>query len=1215
MGETVHIAALARDPQANAIQGLPLTFIFKRPDGEEQRRIVDNGSLGGYSVDLPLTSNVKRGTWKVQVYTDPKGEPVAEQRFLVEDFTPEKTDFTLTPSQPEIALNQDSVVAVSGRYLYGAPAADLSLEGEVIVTTKRDRTGFKGFLFGLADNEEGTTQRFPLGSIANLDAAGESKFTVRLQNTRATTRPQTAEVVVRMVENSGRAVERRTSIDVKPAQTMIGVRPQFEDGQIRENSTATFKVIAVDTQGKKIALPTVSWSLVKLERNYQWYRTNSSWRYEAIVQEVKVANGAFDISTGESSDISAAVKWGRYRLDIETGDINGPTTSVEFQAGWSVSAKSTDTPDGLEIALDKASYKAGETALLKVSPRFEGELLIAIGTDTIVSTRSISLTGTGATVEIPVEKDWGAGAYVLATLYRPGDGKKSRMPTRAVGVKWLSVDPENRKLAVSLDVPKKTQPNLPLDIPVLISNLKPGEQAYVFVAAVDVGILNLTNYQSPDPSDRYFGQRKLGVSMRDMYGRLIDGSLGALGRLRTGGDSVESGMSTNGSAPTEQLVAFFSGPVRVDENGKAHVSFSIPQFGGSVRVMATAWSATGVGSAEAEVVIRDPVVIVANLPKFMAPGDQARLLVELTPTDAPSGTYSIDIESSDNLSLIYESVGNSIELVQGKKINLSIPVMAKSIGLGSAKISLYNASGISVDHGISMRVRPSQLPVTSKNEISLAPSGGSVLINKNLIDGYALDGAKINISVARPATFDVASLLLRLNQYPYGCAEQTTSKALPLLYASDFSSGIPGLDEVELKAKIQKAINRVLAYQSQTGGFSLWGTSADDLWLGAYVSDFLTRAVEKGFVVPSKPMQQALDSLENTLAYKNDLSENDEAVAYALYVLARNRRASAGDLRYYSDSRLHDFKSPIARAHLAAGLALYGDKIRSDKTFSAALNLAADKPLMNASYNYGSTLRDASALLALANESRTESALTTEISRLVRTISTQRNYTSTQEQAWMLMAARAETTANDHISLKVNEETKVGLFTHRVSGRDLAEEPVVITNQGVGPLRATITTVAVPSLPLPAGGNGFTIKRTYYRLNGEEANVSEVKQNERFVVVLKIMQLHDVPSRFIVTDLLPAGFEIDNPRLVGSSKLKNFEWLPEVSSSYFEFRDDRFVASFNRGQGSSSEFTAAYMVRAVTPGVYTHPAAQVDDMYRPEKSARTAAGWMQVKVP
>ncbi len=1211
-GETVHVAALARDPAAKAISGLPLTFIFTRPDGVEHRRIVDKGeAMGGYAVQLPLSANAKRGTWQMRVHTDPKLDPVAEQRFLVEDFFPDRTDFTLQAEQQTIASGQSTAVKVTGRYLYGAPATGLALEGQLLVRTTRNREGFSGYLFGLSEETNGLVENFPLGKIAPLNAAGKANLKVLLGATKATSRPQTAELVVQMREGSGRAIERKTSLSVAANGTMIGIRPEFAEKQVAENSIAGFTVLAVDQNSGQTGLSGARWSLVKVERNYQWYRDDYGWHYESVDLESKVGDGVLDLVADTPTRLSLPVEWGRYRLTI-TGA--GAATSIVFNAGWYVEQKTTDTPDGLEIALDKSSYRAGDIAQLKVSPRFAGELLIAIGSQNIVDTKTVTVPATGATVDIPVQAKWGAGAYVLATLYRPGDAGASRMPMRAIGVKWLAVDPEQRALKITLDLPQQTKPNQPLSVPVSVKGVRPGEEAYVTVAAVDIGILNLTSYQSPDPLKRYFGQRRLGVEMRDIYGRLIDGSAGATGTLRSGGDGSD-GMRSNGSPPTEKLVSFFHGPVRLDENGKALVEFDIPQFNGSVRVMATSWTADGVGASEKEIIIRDPVVVAASMPRFMAPGDTSRLLVEITNTDAPSGVYGINVEAGDHLEFPPDSIPDSIELAQGGKQTLKLPFIAKSVGESWASIGLSGPDGIAIAHNVAIKVRPGQLPLTRKLKTPLAANGGRLLVDRELLADSKLDGAKINISVARPSSIDVPSLLLQLNAYPYGCAEQITSKALPLLYVSEFAThNIAGLDGEVITKRVQKAVDTVLSYQSSSGGFSLWGNGSDDLWLGAYVTDFLTRAAEKGYLVPEQPRKLALQHLQNVLAYQSDLKQNDAAIAYALYVLARNRMASASDLRYYADTQLQAFRTPISQAQLAASMALYGDSQRAQRVFGSAFNLAQRSGNTNQGrYSFGSGLRDASAMLALASESNPQPANMSSMQRLVSSLASEDRYTNTQEKAWMLLAARAAKKADEKITVEVNGERRTGAVALRLNGADLLATPMRLTNTHSDDLQAIITTIAVPSQPLPAGGQGFEIQRQYYRMDGSPTSVADVAQNERFVVVLKVVQLRDLPSRLIVTDLLPAGLEIDNPRLVSSAALANFKWLPNTAAAHTEFRDDRFIAAFNRAKGGDTAFTLAYTVRAVTPGVYTHPAAHVEDMYRPELAARTAAGWMQVR--
>ena len=454
---------------------------------------------------------------------------------------------------------------------------------------------------------------------------------------------------------------------------------------------------------------------------------------------------------------------------------------------------------------------------------------------------------------------------------------------------------------------------------------------------------------------------------------------------------------------------------------------------------------------------------------------------------------------------------------------------------------------------------------------------------------------------------------MSLDRYPYGCAEQTTSRALPLLYVSELSSAAGMEEDPALRDRVQKAILRVLSYQSSSGSFGLWGPGYGDLWLDAYVSDFLTRSRELDYDVPAEAMQHALENLQNQLSYNNDVKANGTEIAYALYVLARNRKASVGDLRYYADTRIDEFASPMARAQIAAALALYGDSQRAERAFGSALRLAESGNGHDIYRgDYGSALRDGAAMLALAAETRPAPALIPQMISYVSATREKARYLSTQDEAWMLLAARAIKAGSEAIRLEVDGAPHTGSYARRMTGAELVASPVTVRNLGANPVDAVVTTVAAPAEPLPAGGDGFTITRAYYNLDGTEANISEAPQNERFVVVLKATELNAWPSRVLVTDLLPAGFEIDNPRLVGSAELANFDWLGQTDAAHTEFRNDRFVAAFDRTQGSSRDMVMAYVVRAVTPGVYVHPAASVEDMYRPQFSARTASGLMEV---
>jgi uncharacterized protein YfaS (alpha-2-macroglobulin family) len=1208
-GETVHATALARDIEANAVERLPLTFVFNRPDGVEDRRIVSDGAaLGGHAVDLPLQANSMRGTWTMQIFTDPKGTAIGEKQFLVDDFVPDRIEFEMTSEAKAIETGVSVPVSVEGRYLYGAPGAGLQIEGDVALKPTRQDPAFPDYVFGLTDEAAIEETSIALDGLDVLDADGKAAFDVTVSDLPSTTQRLEALVTLRMMEAGGRAVERSLTLPVKATGPTIGVKPEFK-GELAENSMANFHVIAVGPDGARQDMRGVPWKLLAVERNYQWYRDGSSWRYEPVLSTKQLENGTVDLAA-DGGRISVPVTWGRYRLEVESPEPDGPATSIEFDAGWYVAATSTETPDALEISLDKEAYSVGDTAKLKISPRHAGHVLITVGAESLIATQTAEIGSEGGEVEIPVTSAWGPGSYVTATLFRPGEDRESRMPMRAIGITWLKVDPAERKLDVALEVAEKTLPRQPLDIALTVSGAGANEEAYVTVAAVDVGILNLTRYEAPDPSGWYFGQRRLGMEIRDLYGRLIDGSLGATGRLRTGGDG---GGALEGNPPTEKLVAFFAGPVKLDAEGKAKVSFDIPQFNGTARVMAVAWTKTGVGSASKDVVIRDPVVVTASLPKFLAPGDRADLRLDIANTDAPAGDYTVEITHNASVMVEQTAARQTLRLEPGGKSALTLPLIGGEAGDGIVTVTLTGGSGLSFEQALNVPVRPAAMPITTRRAIEIA-ANGSLTIDDQLIADSQLAGASVSLSVSRAAAFDIPALLMALDRYPYGCAEQTTSRALPLLYLSELSkqSGLP--EDSETQKRVQDAIYRVLAYQSSTGSFGLWGPGYGDLWLDAFITDFLTRAREQKFDVPEQAMLQALSNLQNALSYDINVASQGSEIAYALYVLARNRKAAISDLRYYADTKLSEFSSPLARAHLAGALGLYGDAQRSMTIFSDALGLSRDS-ILNASLSrndYGSSLRDGAAVLALAAEARPVPDIIPQLTKIVAKQWEEKAWTSTQEQTWMLLAARAVKDADKDLKLEINGAERSGGYAARMTGKALMENPLTVANRTGEPVSAVLTTVAAPIDPLPAGGDGFAIERTYYSLDGTEANVSEATQNERYVVVLKVTEQNDWPSRIVITDLLPAGFEIDNPSLVDSAKLANFEWVGEIEPAHTEFRYDRFVAAFNRSQGDNREVTLAYVVRAVSPGTYDHPAAQVEDMYRPQYSARTATGRMQV---
>jgi hypothetical protein len=439
--------------------------------------------------------------------------------------------------------------------------------------------------------------------------------------------------------------------------------------------------------------------------------------------------------------------------------------------------------------------------------------------------------------------------------------------------------------------------------------------------------------------------------------------------------------------------------------------------------------------------------------------------------------------------------------------------------------------------------------------------------------------------------------------------------------------------DAELRERVEAAIARVFEMQDASGAFGVWGPSDGDMWLTSFVADFLTRAKEAGYAVRQPPFKMALDRLANYISYAQDFDRGGEDRAYALYVLARNGRAPIGELRYYVDTKLDSFATPLAKAQLGAALAMMGDRPRAERAVQAAVAMVADNDPIGPRRDYGSAMRDRAALLTLAAETSIAKAEVPRLIELVAKAYTARIHASTQEQAWMLLAAHALGEEARGLRLAVNGRPHQGQLVRALTPLELQGGPLTIGNIGDTPAGAVVSVVGAALTPEPAISKGFTIERSYYTLDGRKVDlasatggVSQIKQNERLIVVLKV-EAKETGGRILLVDRLPAGLEIENPRLVDSGDVKSLGWLKTTRApQHTEFRDDRFVAAFDffgadggghgrRGgdiRDPASAATVAYIVRAVTPGSYVHPAATVEDMYRPDRFARTAAGRLEV---
>ncbi len=681
-GETVFATALLRDAKGVAKSDLPLTFVAKRPDGVEYRRatIGDEG-LGGHAFALPLLPGAPQGKWTIEAFADPKGAPIGEVEFLLEDYVPERLDFTLHSARAFVAPGEPIQFSLDARFLYGAPASGLEVTGAVRLQAAPGGAlpGFPGFVAGLADDDFTPVQQQFADKVVT-DAKGHADLSVDLPE-GSSTRPLDAKLIVDVGEPGGRTVERTVILPVRAKGVMIGVKKEF-GASISAGDVASFQAIAVAPDGARVARKGAEWSLYQITNDYQWFNADGRWSFEPVKSSKRIATGTIDIGVDGAAKISAPVTWGAHRLDIKTAE--GEETSLAFDVGWSGTA-SADTPDNVQVTLDKTAYAPGEEAKLRIHALSAGKATVALVGERIEKFIDTDIKAGDNVVPFSVGADWGPGAYAVALTHRPLDVAAKRMPGRAIGVAWFAIAPDSRKLDVKLDAPEVARPRGPINIPVQVAGLSPGDEAFVTVSAVDIGILNLTGFKTPDPGGYFFGQRKLPIEIRDLWGMLIDGMQGAAGAIHVGGDS---GGALEGNLPTQPPLARYSGVVKLDADGKATITFNLPAFNGAVRVSAVAWSKTKVGSTQADVAVRDKVVVQATLPRFLNVGDQSQIHVDIDNVEGAAGDYTLDIDIRGPLTADAGTLRQTFHLDAKARRSATASISAAGVGVAEFDVRL-----------------------------------------------------------------------------------------------------------------------------------------------------------------------------------------------------------------------------------------------------------------------------------------------------------------------------------------------------------------------------------------------------------------------------------------------------------------------------------------------------------------------------------------------
>ncbi|MDM3012437.1 alpha-2-macroglobulin family protein [Citrobacter sp. CK187] len=1253
-GETVILNGLLRDSDGKTLPDQPVKLEVVKPDGQVLRTVVSQPENGLYRFTYPLDSGAPTGMWHIRANTGDNQPRMWD--FHVEDFMPERMALNLSAQKTPLAPSEEVTFSVVGYYLYGAPANGNTLQGQLFLRPQREAVqALPGFQFG--DIAEENLSRSLDEVQLTLDENGRGDVSANSQWQEAHS-PLQVILQASLLESGGRPVTRRAEQAIWPADTLPGIRPQFASKAVYdyrtdatvnqpivdEGGNAAFDIVYADAQGNKKAASGLQVRLIRERRDYYWnWSESEGWQSQFDQKDLVEGEQTLDLSADETGKVSFPVDWGSYRLEVKAP--NDAISSVRFWAGYSWQDNSDGSgaarPDRVTLKLDKPTYRPGDTIKLHVAAPVAGKGYAMVeSSDGPLWWQEIDVPAEGLDLSIPVDKAWNRhDLYLSALVVRPGDKSRSATPKRAVGLLHLPLGDENRRLDLTLESPAKIRPNQPLTVNVKAS-AKHGEtpkQINVLLSAVDSGVLNITDYVTPDPWQAFFGQKRYGADIYDIYGQVIEGQ-GRLATLRFGGDGDE--LKRGGKPPVNHvnIVAQQALPVTLNEQGEGSVTLPIGDFNGELRVMAQAWTAEDFGSSESKVIVAAPVIAELNQPRFMAGGDTSRLTLDVTNlTDKPQ-MLTIELAASGLLELVSQQPA-PVNLAPGVRTTLFIPVRSKE-GFGEGELQAMLTG---------LNLPGETLPAQHKQwKIGVRPAWPAQTVNSGTVlqAGETWHAPAQNLENFSPVTLqgqlllsgkpplNLARYIRELKAYPYGCLEQTASGLFPSLYTNAAqlkALGIAGDTDEKRRAAVDTGISRMLQMQRDNGGFALWDNNGpEEYWLTAYAMDFLVRAGEQGYSVPADAINRGNERLLRYLQdpgmmsvrYSDDTQASKFAVqAYAGLVLARQQKAPLGALREIWERR-SQAASGLPLLQLGIALKNMGDASRSEQ----ALTLALNTPRRDAQQwmaDYGSPLRDNALMLSLLEENKLQPEAQ---NTLLTTLSEQafgQRWLSTQESNALFLAARtlqdlpgtwqAQTSLADQPLTGDKAQTR-NLDADRLSA-------LQVTNSGDQPLWLRLDSSGYPqTAPVPAS-NVLHIERQILGTDGQSKSLSSLRSGELVLVWLEVKASQNVPDALVV-DLLPAGLELENQNLANSSaslqdsgsEVQNLlNQMQQADIQHMEFRDDRFVAAVAVNQGQP--VTLVYLARAVTPGTYQVPVPQVESMYVPQWRATGSTEGLLIVTP
>lgn len=1218
-GETINFASIIRNQTWASPGTLPIRIEILNPMGKNLKTIKKSlNNEGSLAASFNVASDAVTGLYSIYLYTS-NDVLLTSKNVMVEEFMPDRIKVTTSLSEEELnRKNTEAVLNITAQNLFGPPASNRDYQVEVSYRRKYfSPKDYNDYSFNIRNTDDYFDVDYWEGKTGSN---GEAKEYIKMYDDYDNMGAIQATILTTVFDETGRPVNRKNTIDMYTQDLFYGVG--YFSYYLGTNTAMKIPLVVVDKDGKAKSGVKAKVQVIKHEYQTVLNKSGSYFRYESNKVEKKLVDKTITLNGESTFNYTPSIS-GEYEIRIYNPDVNGKYVSRYFYAyGYGrtyLSSFEVDNEGRIDIEMDKESYNLGDKAKVLFKTPFQGKMLVTVEGKDVLQHFYVNTDQRSAEISMTMEESFLPNVYITATLFKPHEATEFPL-TVAHGFQSIKVEDDQRNTKMTIKSVDESRSNTTQSITV-----KGAPNSTISIAVVDEGILQVGNFKTPQPYDYFYQRRALQVKSADIYPFLLP----EISSSQSSGGDEGFDMSKRVNPfqnKRVELVSYWSGLIKTNAFGEASMDIDIPQFSGSLRVMAVGHKGNAFGSVEKNITVADPIVISSSIPRFLSPGDTA--FIASTMTNTTDGSASV--KSSISVSGPLKVVGSSKENVSiGKKAEDRIvyKVYAEQ-AVGNGKITVKcDAFGESFTEATNITVRPSS-PLVKMTE------SGSVSSNKTLnleggSDKFLPQTADYKLVLSKNPMVEFADDLDYLVRYPYGCSEQTISAVFPQLYYKDLISAMyKREDQSENVAQnVAAAMNKLKMRQLYNGAITMWDNcgTCENWWVTAYTAHFLIEAKNAGFKVDDDFLNTTLGYLTNKLKsketidyyYKRDLKKKiaPKEVPYSLYVLALADKADISLMNYYKTNTA--LLAMDGQYLLAASYVLAGDKEKGRSVLPNSF--VSDEAVRQFGGSFYSPIRDEAialnALLSVDPNHKDVGTMAKHISEYLRNKS---YYLNTQDRIFSFLAlgkiAKLANASDIKATVKANGK-EIGKYTDGVlelGTAELENKDITISASGSGRVFYYYELEGITKDgSYKQEDSHLKVRKTFYDRYGNVIRSNSFEQNDLVVIKLSITADYSGVENVVITDMLPAGFEIENPRI---DDVPGTQWIEKKSyPDYTDVRDDRInlFDDIYVSNGKTQDYY--YVVRAVSPGIYKMGPVGADAMYNGEYHSYHGAGWIEIK--